>query len=218
MMVSKSAWRDDGAQARQPERPCEVVTTSYRLHFVLRLSEVTINAPVDYAAALRSTDPLLTRVAFPVETINNSVCIGTYRLEFDVEYVPDLESEILNKIKLPLRDDRKLDLLWRLGKALPDPVESPSVIIFWKPTGHRLFSRSILKIGLVLYIKVVAHKMVHPSLQRIDQKEFVPDISTSLRSRRVRNTLLRELVNTAALRAQTPLRQARIIAQLEEAT
>ncbi|KAF4460194.1 cell division control 48 variant 1 [Fusarium albosuccineum] len=158
------------------------------------LSDVAgINAPVNYNAALRRFYPLLTRVAFSLGTIKKSVCIGTYRLKFEIVYlddgpivkfephelvidnnrgdehrrmymfvtspiimtfpfecpmqiIPDFESEILNSILLPLRDDQKLDFLWRMGKSLTDPVESPSVIIFWGPTGEE--GKSVLALNI----------------------------------------------------------------------
>ncbi len=158
------------------------------------LSDIAgINAPVNYAAALRRFYPLLTRLAFPLAPIGRSVCIGTYRLRFDIDYtndgpivsykphemvienergpehrrvymfvtspiimsypfqcpvreIPDLESDMLNAILLPLRDDQKLDFLWRMGKALTDPIESPSIIIFWGPTGEE--GKSVLALNI----------------------------------------------------------------------
>lgn len=152
-----------------------------------------INAPVNYAAALRRYYPLLSRLAFPLGPIKKSVCIGTYRLKFMIKYMdggpivsyaphevvienprgdefrrmymfvtspiimshpfecpvremPDYEGEMLNSIMLPLRDDQKLDFLWRMGKALTDPIESPSVIIFWGPTGEE--GKSVLALNI----------------------------------------------------------------------
>jgi DNA-directed RNA polymerase subunit M/transcription elongation factor TFIIS len=142
-----------------------------------------INAPVNYAAALQRFYPLLTRMAFPIEGLTTSVCIGTYRFTFEVKYLDDgpvvyyaphatvipnprgdehrrmymfvtspivmsfpfrlpktmtvdLEGEILNQILLPLRDDQKLDFMWRIGNALTDPVRNPCVIIFYGATGE----------------------------------------------------------------------------------
>ncbi|KAK5145851.1 hypothetical protein LTR04_001193 [Oleoguttula sp. CCFEE 6159] len=142
-----------------------------------------INAPVNYAAALQRFYPLLSRLAFAVGELSRSVCIGTYRLTFDVEFtdegpvvsykphktvignprgdehtrmymfvtspivmpfpfpcpvktVVDLEGEMLNQILLPLRDDQKLDFMWRIGNALTDPVRNPCVIIFYGAGGE----------------------------------------------------------------------------------
>jgi len=142
-----------------------------------------INAPVNYSAALQRFYPLLTRMAFPIEGLTTSVCIGTYRFTFEVKYLDDgpvvyysphatvipnprgdehrrmymfvispivmsfpfrlpktmtvdLEGEILNQILLPLRDDQKLDFMWRIGNALTDPVKNPCVIIFYGATGE----------------------------------------------------------------------------------
>lgn len=51
------------------------------------ITDVTgINAPVNYAVALKRFYPLLTRLAFAVQGLTRSVCIGTYRLTFKVEY------------------------------------------------------------------------------------------------------------------------------------
>lgn len=158
------------------------------------LSDVVgINAPVNYSTALARYYPLLTRVAFSLAPIKKSVCIGTYRLRFEVTYldegpiveyrphelvienprgdehrrmymfatspivmsfpfecpmrtVPDFEGEVMNAVLLPLRDDQKLDFLWRMGKALTDPIESPSVIILWGPTGEE--GKSVLALNV----------------------------------------------------------------------
>ncbi|KAH8156706.1 hypothetical protein CIB48_g11545 [Xylaria polymorpha] len=154
---------------------------------------VGVNAPVNYATALMRYYSLLTRVAFPVGTIERSFCIGTYRLTFDVEYtnngpivtykphntiiensrsiehrrmytfvtspiimpfpfhcpmrtVPDFESEMLNLILLPLRDDQKLDFLWRIVNALTDPIRNPTIIIFYGPTGEE--GKSVLAMNI----------------------------------------------------------------------
>ncbi len=148
------------------------------------IADVTgINAPVNYAIALQRFYPLLARMAFPIEGLTRSVCIGTYRFTFEVKYlddgpvvsyaphatvipnprgdehrrmymfvtsptvmsfpfrlpkkmVVDFEGEILNQILLPLRDDQKLDFMWRIGNALTDPIRNPCVIIFYGPTGE----------------------------------------------------------------------------------
>lgn len=61
--------------------------------------------------------------------------------------VPTSESDILNTILLPQRDDEKLDFLSRMGKALTDTVESPSIIIFWGPTGEE--GKSVLALNVI---------------------------------------------------------------------
>lgn len=48
----------------------------------------------------------------------------------------DLDDVVLNKILLPLRDDQKIDFMWRMGKALTDPTTNPSVIVFYGKVGH----------------------------------------------------------------------------------
>ncbi|KAH9827501.1 cell division control protein 48, variant 1 [Teratosphaeria destructans] len=54
-----------------------------------KIADVTgINAPVNNAVALKRFYPLLARMAFPIEGLVRSVCIGTYRFTFDVKY-PD---------------------------------------------------------------------------------------------------------------------------------
>ncbi|EMC97268.1 hypothetical protein BAUCODRAFT_55138, partial [Baudoinia panamericana UAMH 10762] len=54
------------------------------------ITDVTgINVPVNYAVALQKFYPLPTRMAFPVESLVRSVCIGTYRLMFEVRYMDD---------------------------------------------------------------------------------------------------------------------------------
>ena len=50
--------------------------------------------------------------------------------------VIDFMDPIIQKILAPLRYDQKLDFLWRLGKALIDKVENPSVIVFYGRDGH----------------------------------------------------------------------------------
>lgn len=42
--------------------------------------QARINAPVDYAAAVRRFYPLLTRLSFSFKPIKKSVCISTCRL------------------------------------------------------------------------------------------------------------------------------------------
>ncbi|KAK6436906.1 hypothetical protein LTR95_006910 [Oleoguttula sp. CCFEE 5521] len=148
------------------------------------IADVTgINAPVNYAMALQRFYPLLARLAFPIEGLTRSVCIGTYRFTFEVKHledgpivvysphttvipnprgdeyrrmymfvtsptvmsfpfrlpkrmVVDMEGDILNQIMLPLRDDQKLDFMWRIGNALTDPVKNPCVIIFYGASGE----------------------------------------------------------------------------------
>ncbi|OBT60330.1 hypothetical protein VE03_10271 [Pseudogymnoascus sp. 23342-1-I1] len=55
--------------------------------------------------------------------------------ECPIRTVVDMDGDIINKMLLPLRDDQKLDLTWRLGKAFTDG-EAPSVIILYGKTGH----------------------------------------------------------------------------------
>ena len=154
---------------------------------------VGINAPVNYAKALERYYPLLTRLAFAIGELSRSVCIGTYRLTFDVDFTPegpivsyrphrtvidnprgdefrrmymfvtspivmpfpfpcptktvvDLEGEVLNEVLRPLRDDQKLDFMWRIGNALTDPVKNPCVIIFYGPSGEE--GKSVLAINI----------------------------------------------------------------------
>jgi hypothetical protein len=141
-----------------------------------------INAPVNYAKALKSTYAMCKRIAFPVARIQESICIGTYRLVYNVEYkddsaivhfrphptviprgnkhesssridcfvvcpivmpnpvicpyrVPvDWDDRVINSIMAPLRDDQKLDFLWRMGKSMVDP--EGSVIVFYGKDGQ----------------------------------------------------------------------------------
>lgn len=48
-----------------------------------------INAPVNYAAALKRYYPLLARLAYPVGKVDQSVCIGTCRLTFKIDYMDE---------------------------------------------------------------------------------------------------------------------------------
>ena len=53
-----------------------------------------------------------------------------------VKTVVDLEGTILNTVLLPLRDNQKLDFMWRVGNAITDPIKSPYVIIFYGASGE----------------------------------------------------------------------------------
>lgn len=48
----------------------------------------------------------------------------------------EINDMIINRILLPLRDDQKLDFLWRIGKAYTDSVKNPSAIVLYGRTGH----------------------------------------------------------------------------------
>ncbi|KAL9631172.1 MAG: hypothetical protein Q9164_006033 [Protoblastenia rupestris] len=48
----------------------------------------------------------------------------------------DLDDLILNKILMPLRDDQKIDFLWRLGKVFTDPTTNHSMIVLYGKVGH----------------------------------------------------------------------------------
>ncbi|KAI1291213.1 hypothetical protein F5Y03DRAFT_400884 [Xylaria venustula] len=147
------------------------------------LAVTNINAPVNSDKALSKVYPLLKRVAYPIDRIHRSVCIGTWRLTFRVEYLSkgpvvyynrhheviknmrgpeytrmymfvrspitmpipficpikitvDSADRVINNILKPLRDDQKLDFLYRISRVLTDPVTDPSVIVFYGPSGH----------------------------------------------------------------------------------
>lgn len=167
---------------------CTIVASWSQLYSEVAANELLkitkINAPVNYAIALKWVYACLKRIAYPVGRMYPSVCIGTYRLMFHAEtsstgtivhyrphpvmipnptgnadvnrvycfvkspiivpypfsipyeVVVDFEDIILNKVLAPLRDDQKLDFLWRIGKALTDPVSNQSVITFYGRDGH----------------------------------------------------------------------------------
>lgn len=142
-----------------------------------------INAPVNSEKALSKIYPLLKRIAFPLSRLARSVCVGTWRLRFRVEYDQEgptvhyapheevienprgpeysrmymfvkspitisypyasplrvpvrCDDPIINAILKPLRDDQKLDFLYRMYRVITDPTVDPSVIVFYGPTGH----------------------------------------------------------------------------------
>lgn len=43
----------------------------------------------------------------------------------------DLDNEVVNDILYPLRDDQKLDFLWRMGNMLLDPPKTPCTILMY---------------------------------------------------------------------------------------
>jgi hypothetical protein len=53
------------------------------------LEQTDTMAPVNFAGALKKFHPLLKRVAYPVGRMDTSICIGTWRLTFSVEYEDD---------------------------------------------------------------------------------------------------------------------------------
>lgn len=164
---------------------------SYEL---LRITK--INAPVNYAKALKNAYAMCKRVAFPIGRVQPSVCIGTYRLMFRVEYkdefcivhyrphppvigrgnkhetadrigcfvvspiaMPnpvycphmvkvDFNDPVINSIMAPLRDDQKLDFLWRMGKAFVDP--EGSVIVLYGKDGKEGKTKFITAITRML--------------------------------------------------------------------
>ncbi|OQV07694.1 hypothetical protein CLAIMM_12094 [Cladophialophora immunda] len=115
-----------------------------------------INAPVNYSRALKETYAISKRVAYQISRVAPSICIGTDRLMFWIDYWPDHPSmhykqhplviknpgrgpeydKIMNTIPAPLRSDQKLDFMWKVGKVLIDKVTSPSVIVFYGRYGH----------------------------------------------------------------------------------
>ncbi|RYP66496.1 hypothetical protein DL771_007756 [Monosporascus sp. 5C6A] len=81
-----------------------------------------INAPVNSEKALSEVYPLSKRIAYPVTKLDRSVCVGTWRLTFSVEYGK--------------KGPTKLNLLYRMHHVSADPGVDPSVIVFYGPSGH----------------------------------------------------------------------------------
>src|SRR5215469_3233625 len=50
----------------------------------------------------------------------------------------------------PLRDDQKLDLIWRISNALTDPARNPCMIIFYSPSQAESKSLFAININKVL--------------------------------------------------------------------
>jgi hypothetical protein len=145
------------------------------------LEQTDTMAPVNFAGALKKFHPLLKRVAYPVGRMDRSVCIGTWRLTFDIEYAEDgpivrytphreviqnprgpehtrtymfvvtpimmahpyacpltfkvnMQNMILNYILAPLRDDQKIDFMWRIAMSLTH--RRAFVIVFYGRDGH----------------------------------------------------------------------------------
>jgi hypothetical protein len=74
--------------------------------------------------------------------------------ECPTKTVVDLDGDIINKILLPLRDDQKLDFMWRMGKAFSDG-EAPSVIVLYGKTGHEGKSVLATNVSRILTTGVV---------------------------------------------------------------
>lgn len=95
------------------------------------LSDVMgINAPVNFATALGKYYPLLIRVAFPFATINTSVYVGTYRLEYKVTYAdggPIVVYKPHETVIENLRGDehRRMYVFVTSPIAMPFPFECP---------------------------------------------------------------------------------------------
>lgn len=53
-----------------------------------------------------------------------------------IEVTASFKDPIMNAILLPLRDDQKLDFMWRIGRAIVDPRVDPCVIVLYGPEGH----------------------------------------------------------------------------------
>lgn len=75
-----------------------------------------------------------------------SPIIMPFPFTYPVTTIPDFESETMNSILLPLRDDQKLDFMWRLGNLLTDPISSPCVTIFYGPNSEE--GRSVLALNI----------------------------------------------------------------------
>ena len=71
---------------------------------------------------------ILTFVKSPIVFPNPVVCPYTVKV--------DIADTVISKILLPLRYDQKLDLLWRVGNAITDPVKNPCVIVLYGKNGH----------------------------------------------------------------------------------
>ena len=144
---------------------------------------VDVFAPVNFEQALTRYYPIIKRVSYPIGPVLRSVCIGTWRLTFTIEFkdrgphlhfsphpsvvgnvrgdeharmymfvlmpislphpyacpvniMVDMMDKVINEILRPLRDDQKIDFLWRIGKALQDTGMWPSVILFYGANGH----------------------------------------------------------------------------------
>jgi len=80
----------------------------------------------------RGMDPMYNRIySFVVSPILFPSPVDCpYRVEYD------WEDRIINTILLPLRYDQRLDFLWRVGKAIINPVKNPSVIVLYGRYGH----------------------------------------------------------------------------------
>ena len=61
-----------------------------------------------------------------------------------------LEGDVLNQILFLLRDDQKLDFMWRIWNCLTDSAKSPYVIIFYGPGGEEEKSALATNINRVL--------------------------------------------------------------------
>lgn len=168
---------------------CESVASWMQLYSEIasrKLLRITgINAPVNYAGPLQETYALAKRIALPIGRLHPSVCVGTYRLVFVIEWRGDgyvivhykphmpvtnsggrdvmyariycfvrspiilpspstcpyrvpisFDDYIINKILMPLRDDQKLDFMFRIGRAYMDPIKDPSVMVLYGKIGH----------------------------------------------------------------------------------
>lgn len=73
-------------------------------------------------------DRILTFVVCPIILPSPSHC------PFKVNIVES--DDIIGRILLPLRPDQKIDFLWRLGRAVTDPIKGPSVIVMFGRSGH----------------------------------------------------------------------------------